>query len=703
MIKIFISFLMIFSILSAFSQTQPVYPDTRKSDQVDTYFGKDVADPYRWLEDDNSSETAEWVKQQNEVTFDYLSKIPFRDKINERLTKIWNYPKYGVPFKEGKYMFYYKNDGLQNQSVLYVLEEGIKEPRVLLDPNSMSEEGTTAIGSLSVSHDAKYLAYSVAKGGSDWNQVYVIEIASGKKLDDEINWVKFSGMSWKGNGFYYSAYDAPKEGDELQQKNEYHKVFYHTLGTLQSADKLVYENKEFPLRNYGASVTEDENFLLIYESESTSGVALYFNDLRKPGSPFIQIAKGFEYEYGVIDNIGEKLLVLTNYQAPKYKLVMIDPSNPDAANWTAVIPEKEEVLQSATLAGGLILAQYMKDVASKAYFYETDGKLVRELKLPTIGTLAGFNGKMKDKTAYYGFTSFTYPTTIMKYDMATDESTVFYQPSIDFKPDEYTVNQVFYKSKDGTKIPMFIVHKKNVVLDGNNPTLLYGYGGFNISLSPGFSLSRLIFLENGGVYAVANLRGGGEYGEEWHEAGTKMKKQNVFDDFIAAAEFLISEKYTSPAKLAINGGSNGGLLVGACMTQRPELFRVAMPDVGVMDMLRYHKFTIGWAWAGDYGTSEESKEMFEYLLGYSPVHNIKPGVEYPATMIRTADHDDRVVPAHSFKFAATLQENYKGKNPALIRIETNAGHGAGMPTSKLIQETADFWSFIFFNLGMDCK
>lgn len=673
------------------------YPRTKKVAQVDTYFGVEVADPYRWLEDDNSPETAEWVKAQNDVTFAYLESIPFRGKIRERLAQVWNYPRYSSPFRAGKYYFFYKNDGMQNQSVLYI-QEGLEgEPRVFLDPNTFSEDGTVALSGLSISHDDRYLAYTISRAGSDWSEAKVIEIETQTELDDHIKWIKFSGISWHGNGFYYSRYDEPKAAEAFSGKNEFHKVYYHKLGSSQSDDILVYQNTKYPLRNYGASVTEDERFLVIYETESTSGNALYVKDLRNPNSAFRQIAIGFEKDYWVIDNIGDKLLVLTNYGAPRKQLVLIDPENPQPSDWKTIIPEKNAVLESVSIIGGRIAANYIKDASSRAYLYDIDGVFTAEVNLPGIGTISGFSARKEDTIAFYSFTSFTFPSTIYKFDVGKNQSVVFRASEIDFDPSGYETKQVFYTSKDGTRVPMFITHKKGLKYSGKNPTLLYGYGGFNAAMTPAFSISRIIFLENGGVYAMANIRGGGEYGEEWHKAGTKLQKQNVFDDFIAAAEYLINEGYTCSQKLAIQGGSNGGLLVGACMIQRPDLFKVALPAVGVMDMLRYQKFTIGWAWVSDFG-SIDNEEEFHYLLGYSPLHNIKDGVKYPATLITTADHDDRVVPAHSFKFAARLQEAHRGRNPVLIRIDTSAGHGAGKPTSKVIDEQTDIWTFVFKNL-----
>lgn len=675
------------------------YPETRKTDTIDVYFGTQVADPYRWLEDDNSEETAAWVKAQNDVTNAYLAKIPFRDQVRERLTSMWNYPRYGVPFKKGGKYFFFKNDGIQNQSVLYIQDSLQAEPRVFLDPNKLSEDGTTALGTYSVSKDGKYFAYAISKAGSDWNEIYVMETETGKQLADKLEWVKFSGISWRENGFYYSRYDKPAGGGVLSSKNEYMKVYYHVVGDPQEKDVLVYENRNYPLRNYGITATEDGRYLVLGESESTSGNSLYIKDLENPQAGFVKIAEGFRFDYSYISNQDGKFLILTNADAPKYRLIEVDLSAPAPENHRIIIPEREEVLVSAEVAGGRIVCEYMKDATNRLYVYTTEGSFVHEVNLPGPGTIAGFEGKKDENEAFFAFTSFTYPSTVFVYDILNNTSKVFFDSELDFDPAKYESKQVFYTSKDGTKVPMFIVHKAGLNLDGNNPVYLYGYGGFNVSLTPVFSVSRLLFIEQGGVFAMPNLRGGGEYGEAWHRAGTKLQKQNVFDDFIAAAEFLIAEKYTQPEKIAIAGGSNGGLLVGACMTQRPDLFAVALPAVGVMDMLRFHKFTIGWAWTEDYGSSEDSVQ-FQYLLGYSPLHNLKPGTCYPATLVTTADHDDRVVPAHSFKFAATLQEHQSCNNPALIRIETNAGHGAGKPVSKMIDEATDIWSFTMYNLGM---
>jgi len=582
------------------------YPVTEKVDTVDVYFGHQVADPYRWLEDDNSEETAEWVKAQNVITNEYLSKIPFRDDLNKRLTEIWNYPKYGVPFKRGGKYFFFKNDGIQNQSVMYMQNSLDDKPEVLLDPNKLSKDGTVALASLSITKNGKYLAYSTASGGSDWNEIFVMEIENRKMLDDHINWVKFSGVSWKGDGFFYSAYDAPKEGDELSGQNQFHKVYYHKLGTPQSEDKIIFQDKKHPLRNFYAYLTEDQKYVMISESESTSGNALYIAKAKNVNKlKFVKIADGFDYDYYVIDHINHKILIKTNQNAPKGKLVLVDLKHPSPDNWETFLAEKENVLESVGIYGNQLFAEYLEDASSRAYFYDLEGNFLSELKLPAIGTLFGFNGKKKEKTAFYGFTSFTFPSSVYKFDIETGKSEVYKTSEVDFDPDAYETKQVFYESKDSTKVPMFIINKKGIELNGENPTLLYGYGGFNISLTPSFSISRAAFLEQGGIYVVVNLRGGGEYGEEWHEAGMTMEKQNVFDDFIYAAKWLISNKYTSSEKLAIIGGSNGGLLVGACMTQEPDLFKVAIPIVGVMDMLRYQNFTIGWAWASDYGTSAD--------------------------------------------------------------------------------------------------
>ncbi|MGZ4158432.1 MAG: prolyl oligopeptidase family serine peptidase, partial [Bacteroidia bacterium] len=647
-----------------------------------------------------SAETGEWVKAQNAVTYDYLSKIPFRDKIKKRLTKIWNFEKVTAPFKKQDNYFFYKNDGIQNQSVLY-FQVGLNgTPKVLLDPNTLAADGTASLGGLAVSKDSKYLAYSINRAGSDWEEIFVMEIGTGKKLEDDLKWVKFSDIAWKGNGFYYSAYDAPKEkGTELSNKNEYHKVYYHNVGDDQSKDVLVYEDKKHALRNFSAATTEDEKLLLIYGSESTSGTSLAVKELDKSNSSFIQLVDNFDNNYGVVGNDGNNLYVITDKGAPKYQLLKIDiHAKPDYENWQKIIPESSDLLESVSRSNGKFIAKYLKDVTTRLFVFDMDGKKEREIELPGLCKVDALDSDKDDSLAFFSYNTFIAPPVIYKYNMTTNKMSVWFKPVIDFKSDDFETKQVFYTSKDGTKIPMFITCKKGLVLDGNNPCFLFGYGGFNSYYSPEFRMDRALFLENGGVYAIPGLRGGGDYGEDWHKAGTKCQKQNVFDDFIAAAEYLIKEKYTSHDKLAIHGRSNGGLLIGAVMTQRPDLAKVAIPTVGVMDMLRFHKFTIGWSWTSDYGSSD-NKDEFNCIIKYSPLHNIKE-VEYPATLVTTGDHDDRVVPAHSFKFIATLQEKQKGNNPVLIRIDTNAGHGAGKPTSKQIDEFADIWSFVFYNLGM---
>ena len=685
--------------------TQPKlnYPDTAREDVSDTYFGTEVAEPYRWLENDTSAATGQWVIAQNELTYSYLDNIKFRPGLKERLTKIYDYPKYGSPFKKNDKYYFFKNDGLQNQSVLYSQASLDAEPEVLLDPNKLSNDGTVALSQIAFSNNGKYLAYSIARSGSDWNEIYIMDLATKTLLKDVIKWVKFSGIAWQADGFYYSAYDAPVAGKEFSNKNEYHKIYFHKVGDAQTADKLVFENKKFPLRNCGAAVTDDEKYLVISETESTSGNSLHIKDLSKPNAPLVTLEAGFENDYGVVDHVNGKLYVLTNWKASNQQLMEVDPAKPARENWKTILPETENVLEGVSILGGKIVAEYLQDASNHVYTYDFTGKKLAEVALPAIGTVSGFSGDKDDNEAFYTFTSFTFPPTIYRYDVAQNKSEVFRKTEVNFNPEDYVSEQQFYTSKDGTKVPMFITYKKGMKKDGKNPLMLYGYGGFNISLNPSFSVARIPFLEQGGIYVVANIRGGGEYGEKWHKAGTKMQKQNVFDDFIGAAEYLIAQKYTSPEKLAINGGSNGGLLIGACMTQRPELFAVAIPEVGVLDMLRYQKFTIGWAWATDYGTSEESKEMFEYLKAYSPLHNVKEGVKYPATMVMTGDHDDRVVPAHSFKFAATLQHANTGNYPSLIRIDTKAGHGAGKPIAKVIDAQADMWAFVMYNLGMKPK
>lgn len=679
----------------------PSYPETRKDPSVsDNYHGTKVADPYRWLEIDTAENVKQWVSEQNKVTFGYLGNIPYRNKIKERLTEIFNYPRYSSPFRVGEYYFFYKNDGLQNQSVIY-FQKGISgEPMVFLDPNKMSSDGTAAVSLLGASKDNRYMAYSTNLAGSDWQQINVMEIATMKKLDDQLNWVKFSGAAWKDAGFYYSRYSEPAKGSELSGKNEFHKVYYHKIGTPQSADVLVYDDPGHPLRYYGAETTEDERFLIINVSEGTDGTELYCKDLAGGQKDFAMIFKGFDDNAAVVNNIGHRLVVLTDADAPNQKVILIDPTNPAKENWQTLIAEQSSLLQSVQMAGGKLFALYLKDVATHVYQHSLDGSLEKEIMLPSLGTAGGFGGKWDDTHLFYTFTSFTYPPTIYRYEIASGKSEVFRKSEVKFTPDDFTTEQVFFTSKDGTRVPMFLVYKKGMKRDGSNPTLLYGYGGFNISLSPSFSASRLVLLEQGGVFALVNLRGGGEYGEQWHSAGKLFKKQNVFDDCIAAAEYLINEKYTSPSKLALQGGSNGGLLVGAVVNQRPELFKVAFPAVGVMDMLRFHKFTVGWGWVVEYGSSD-SADHFKNLYRFSPVHNIRSDAEYPAVMVTTADHDDRVVPAHSFKYIATLQEKRRGnKNPLLIRIDVKAGHGAGKPISKTIEEQADIWSFMFYHTGV---
>ncbi|TYZ13448.1 S9 family peptidase [Hymenobacter lutimineralis] len=679
------------------------YPAARKSNHTDDYHGTPVTDPYHWLEDPDSPETKAWVTAENKVTFDYLEKIPFRDQIRARLTQMWNYERYGVPQREGDYLYYQKNDGLQNQAVLYVQKVGEEKEEVLLDPNKFSADGTTALSGTYFSPDHRYLAYATSGGGSDWQKLHVLDLKTRQPLKDELEWVKVSGAAWAGNGFYYSRYDAPKAGEhQLAGKNEFHKVYFHQLGTPQSADKLVYEDAKMPLGFRYAGTTDDERFLVIYLTDGKAdGNRLLVRDLRNSRSASFQaIGQNYEHNHSVIGNVGGKLLVLTNYQAPRYRVVLVDPVKPQETNWRDVLPQAEDKLEEVAQVGGKLIATYLKDASSAVKVYSAKGEFERDVVLPALGTASGFGGRPNSREVYYAFTSFAYPTTIYRYDLASGQSTVFRKPTVDVNPDDYVVQQMFYASKDHTKIPMFIVHRKGMKLDGQNPTYLYGYGGFNVSLTPSFSIARMLWLENGGVLAIPNLRGGGEYGEAWHQAGMTPRKQNVFDDFIAAAEYLTIQSYTTPERLAIAGGSNGGLLVGATMTQRPDVARVAFPAVGVMDMLRYQKFTIGWNWVPEYGTAD-NYEQFQNLYKFSPLHNLRAGVEYPATLITTADHDDRVVPAHSFKFAATLQAMYSGTEPQLIRIDVNAGHGAGKSTKLLIEEWADIWSFAYYNMGLN--
>ncbi len=698
------------SLLTACSQSpsndeevnnQMQYPETRKGDVVDTYFGTEVADPYRWLEDDRSEETEAWVKAQNEVTFSHLEKIPFREKIEERLTELWNYEKVSAPRFEGDYIYFYKNDGLQNQYVVYRKKSEDAEAEVFLDPNKFSEDGTTSLAQLTFSEDGSIAAYSISEGGSDWRKIIVIDAETGDQHEEPLVDVKFSGISWKGNeGFYYSSYDKP-EGSELSAKTDQHKLYYHEIGTPQSEDDLIFGGTQAEKHRYvGGYVTEDDRFLVVSAANSTSGNKLYIKDLTKPDSELVLVDGDVAYDTSVLTTRGDTLYLETNMDAPNGRVVTVNAGNPKPDNWQDFIAHSENVLNPSTGAG-YIFAEYMVDAVSKVEQYDYDGKKVRDIALPGVGSASGFSEKKDAEKVYYSFTNYSTPSTIYEMNPETGESVVYEASGADFDSSQYVSKQVFYTSKDGTEVPMIITHKKGLELDGTNPTILYGYGGFNISLTPSFSIANAAWLEMGGVYAVANLRGGGEYGKEWHKAGTKMQKQNVFDDFIAAAEYLIEADYTSSERLAVRGGSNGGLLVGAVMTQRPELFAVALPAVGVLDMLRYHTFTAGAGWAYDYGTAEDSKEMFEYLLNYSPVHNVEQGVEYPATLITTGDHDDRVVPAHSFKFAAELQDKAGGDNPQLIRIETNAGHGAGTPVSKTIEQYSDIFGFTLYHMGFE--
>ncbi len=676
---------------------QIIYPVTEKGNVVDTIFGTPVPDPYRWLEDDMSEKTALWVKEQNKLTFGYLDKIPYRNEIKDRLTKMWNYERYGMPFKEGDYTYFAKNDGLQEQSVYYRQKEG-GEPELFLDPNSFSADGSISLGEMGFSSDGSLVAYSISEGGSDWRKIITIDALSKKAVGDTLDNIKFSGIAWQGNeGFYYSAYDKP-EGSELSAMTDHHKLYYHKLGTSQSDDKVVF-GADIKRRYVSGYVTEDQRYLIVSASISTTGNELYIKDLAARNSDFKAVVNNFDNDHSVIHNEGSKLFILTNLNAPNAKIVTADASNPGTGNWTDFIPETENVLQPSTGAG-YFFALYLIDAISKVKQYDIKGTLVREIELPGPGNADGFSGKKNDKEIYFSFTNYTTPAVIYKMDPQSGEKQVYKKPLILFNDEEYTSEQVFYNSKDGTKVPMIITYKKTMVLNGKNPAMLYGYGGFNVSTTPGFSVTTAEWLELGGVYAVANIRGGGEYGEKWHMEGTRTNKQNVFDDFISAAEYLIANKYTSADYLSIRGGSNGGLLVGAVMIQRPDLMKVAIPMVGVMDMLRYHKFTAGAGWAYDYGTADDDPEMFRYLLGYSPVHNVKEGVSYPATFITTSDHDDRVVPAHSFKFAAQMQEKQSGKNPVLIRIETLTGHGAGTSVSKSIELYADMISFTLWNMGI---
>ena len=679
-----------------------IYPTISRSNQVDEYHGTIVADPYRVLEDPDTEETKTWIEAQNQVTFTYLNEIPAREDIKQRLTKLWDYEKYGTPFKEGDNYFYFKNDGLQNQSVLYTLPRLDGQPRVLIDPNKLSEDGTVALAGISISENGQLLAYGLSISGSDWQEWKVRDITTGADLQDHLQWIKFSGASWTHDhqGFFYSRYDEPNEKTKLEDVNYYQKLYYHQLGTPQSEDILIYHRPEQKEWGFGGSVTEDGKYLIISVWLGTDSKNLvFYKDLTNPQGEVIELINKFEADYSFIGNDDNVFYFRTDLNAPKGKVIAIDIQNPTLGNWPEIIPQAVETLESVSILNNQFVADYLQDAHSQIKIFDLQGNLIREVELPGIGSASGFSGKRHDTETFYSFTSFTTPGTIYRYDMKTGKSEIFRQPQVDFNADDYETKQIFYTSKDGTKLPMFITHKKGIKLDGNNPTYLYGYGGFNISLTPSFSVSLLIWLEMGGVYAVPNLRGGGEYGEEWHQGGMKEKKQNVFDDFIAAAEWLITSKYTQPAKLAIGGGSNGGLLVGACMTQRPDLFGAALPAVGVLDMLRFHKFTIGWAWVPEYGSAENAED-FPILSAYSPLHNLKPGTAYPATLITTADHDDRVVPAHSFKFAAALQAAHSGDAPVLIRIETKAGHGVGKPTTKIIEEAADKWGFLVRVLGI---
>jgi prolyl oligopeptidase len=682
-----------------YPQIPVTYPETKKFDHVDTYHGEKVMDPYHWLEDDNAEDTKAWVREQNMATFSYLEQIPFRRAFGERMTELINYPRRGAPYRVGDYYIFSKNDGLQNQSVYYYKEGEDGEERVFIDPNTLNEDGTTSIELLGADGDNRYMAYRRSEGGSDWGKIYIREMATNTDLDDELEWIKFSGAGWYGDGFFYSRYPAPARGEKFSGNNLMHSVYYHRLGTSQREDVLIYADKENPTYYHYGGTTEEEDYFVMYAAPGTDGFAMYYLSLdgeNLPSQRPIALFPETTQKSSLVHSQGNDFWVMTDVDAPNYRLVKINLDKPDKENWEEIIPQGENLLNRVNTGGGYLFANYLQKATDRYYQMNYDGRNKKEIKLPGLGSAGGFSGKEDHKKLYYSFTSFTYPGTIFEYDVETGESRPYFEPALKFKPEDFEERQITYTSKDGTPVTMFIVHKKGLQLDGNNPTYLYGYGGFNVSLSPGFSTFRIPMLENDAVYAVPNLRGGGEYGEEWHEAGMLKNKQNVFDDFIAAAEYLIAEGYTSKEKLAIAGGSNGGLLVGAAMTQRPDLFAVAFPAVGVLDMLRYHKFTVGKGWIPEYGSSEDP-EMFPYLKAYSPLHNLKDGTTYPATMVTTADHDDRVVPAHSFKFAARLQEAHEGENPVLIRIATDAGHGAGKPISKTIEEQADYWSFFFYN------
>ena len=698
-----------FIVLSALALTattmtaqKKIYPNAPKDGTVDTYFGVKIPDPFRPLEADRSKETAEWVAAENKITNEYLAKIPFRGKLLKRLKEVADYEKVGAPFKKNGKWYVFKNNGLQNQSVLYQMDELGGALHEFLDPNKLSTDGTVALQGISFSKDGRYMAYVISRSGSDWQEIYVKDVATGELLPDYIEWAKFGGAQWCGNGFYYSAYDAPEKGKEYSSKNEVHKVYYHKIGTPQGQDVLFYQNLAHPLRFYSVSLNKEETMMFLHESGAGSGMNLYVRDLRVPDAQFIQMTSNMDLQYSPIETVGDNIYLLTNDGAPRGRVMVADIHKPGFKDWKELIGESKGVLEDVQFADDKLVLTYSQDASTHLYVYSLEGKELNEIKLPTVGR-AGFSGERGQKECFYSFASFTVPGTIYQYDMAQNKSTVYTEPKVKFDLGKYTTEQVFFISKDGTHVPMFLTYRKGLKHNGKNPVLIYGYGGFNISLSPNFSSMRIPFLENGGIYVQVNLRGGSEYGEEWHVAGTKMQKQNVFDDFISAAEWLVTNSFTSKDHIAIMGGSNGGLLVGACMTQRPDLFKVCIPQVGVMDMLRYHKFTIGWNWAPDYGTSEDSKEMFEYLYSYSPLHNLKKGVSYPATLVTTADHDDRVVPAHSFKFAATLQECQGGTAPVLIRIDSKAGHGGGKPLAKQLEEQADIYSFIMWNLGMKFK
>ncbi|MBS1608324.1 MAG: S9 family peptidase [Bacteroidetes bacterium] len=688
--------------LPFFLLAQIHYPKPRKVDTVNNYHGTLVADPYRWMEDDNSGETKAWVQEENKITQDYLSKIPYREKVKRRLTEMWNYPRVSAPFRKEGFYYFTKNNGLQNQSIWYRQKGLSGKPEIFIDPNKLSDDGTVSLGDIEFSKNGKYAVLSIQKSGSDWQQAFIMDLKTKKALPDTLKWLKFTGFSWKGDdGFYYSKFPEPKEGDELKGINSGSKIYYHKVGDPQSGDELIYEDKEHPLRSGGIYLTEDERFLILQTTEGTSGAEIWVKDTKNPAQKdFTLLIPGFATEAGVIDNVGDKILIQTNDGSPNYRAVLVDPLKPSKENWKNIIPEQKDYLERVSTGGGYLFASYLKDASTRVYQYTYEGKLVREIKLPGIGTASGFGTEKKYNDFFYTFTSFNYPPSVFKYDIQTGISSLYKKTDVKFNPEDYEVKQVFAPSKDGTKVPVFITYKKGLKLNGQNPVLMYGYGGFNIPMTPSFSISNVFFMEQGGVYVLVCMRGGSEYGEAWHKGGQFENKQNVFDDFIGAGEWLIKNKYTNSGKLAIEGGSNGGLLIGACMTQRPDLFKVAIPQVGVMDMLRYHKFTIGYAWATEYGSSD-SASQFNYLYKYSPLHNLKKGVKYPATLITTADHDDRVVPAHSFKFAATLQEDNAGNNPTLIRIETKAGHGGGMPTSKRIELSTDIWSFVMYNLGMN--